>query len=200
MNGRQTIALIAPAIVLGVMYPVFQLLGHLLGNDLGWYAGLMIYWVLWGALYPSLLLSPRAVCKLVRPQKASFGALLLVAIPLVFAATGRLAGSGYDKPASWVVLALTGTALANGLFEELLWRGTYMVLFPDNLFFRFIWPSTWFGLWHLAPGSVGHPGPVARLVIGAAIFGLYLAYLAKRTNTIWWAIVAHTLAGLIAVL
>lgn len=37
------------------------------------------------------------------------------------------------------------------------------------------------------------------LMVGAVVFGLYLSYMAKKTNTIWWSIVSHTLAGIIMV-
>ncbi len=97
------------------------------------------------------------------------------------------------------MLLLLSTAFGNGFFEEVLWRGVYMQLFPENYFFRIIWPSTWFALWHYVPGSVSPSGNVIGLIIGAGFLGVYSSYLAKWTNTIWWSIVAHTLGGIIMV-
>jgi hypothetical protein len=37
------------------------------------------------------------------------------------------------------------------------------------------------------------------LMIGAGVFGFYLSYLARKTGTIWWGIVAHVVGGIIMV-
>ena len=109
-------------------------------------------------------------------------------------------GMGYEKPGLWIFLLLVSTNLGNGFFEELLWRGVYMELFPDSTLFRIVWPSIWFALWHYVPGSVSPDGNVAGLMIGAGLFGFYLSFLAKKTGTIWWSIVAHAIGGFIMIL
>jgi membrane protease YdiL (CAAX protease family) len=91
------------------------------------------------------------------------------------------------------------TSLGNGFFEEVLWRGVYMELFPDSILLRIVWPTIWFALWHYAPGSVAPDGNVLGLIIGSGVMGFYLAFLAKRTGTIWWTIVAHTIGGMIMI-
>jgi len=100
----------------------------------------------------------------------------------------------------WIFLLLLSTTFGNGFFEEVLWRGVYMKLFPGSLMFRIVWPSIWFALWHYAPGSVSSNGNIMALVIGAAFFGFYLSFLAKKTDTIWWCIVTHILGGIIMIL
>ena len=75
-----------------------------------------------------------------------------------------------------------------------------MTLFPQSLFFRIIWPSVWFALRHYAPGSVSPTGNVIGLMVGAGFFGFYLAFLAKKTDTIWWGMIAHALGGIIMIL
>lgn len=105
----------------------------------------------------------------------------------------------YKNPSVWIFLLLVSTNLGNGLFEEVLWRGTYMQLFPNSPFHRIVWPSIWFGLWHYVPGSVSPNGNVLPLMVGSALMGFYLSCLAKRTGTIWWAILAHAIGGFIMV-
>jgi len=106
----------------------------------------------------------------------------------------------YEKPDVWVFLMLLSTNFGNGFFEELLWRGVYMSVFPNSIIFRIVWPSVWFALWHYAPGSVHSDGNVIGLIIGSGLMGFYLSWLARKTDSIWWTIVMHTLGGFIMIL
>jgi len=92
------------------------------------------------------------------------------------------------------------TAFGNGLFEELLWRGVYMELFPRSIPLRFVWPTVAFALWHVAPGSVSGNANVWGFIAGAAALGVAQSLLAKRTGGVFWPIVAHAVGGLIMVL
>lgn len=198
MNTKQRIAIIAPLVLVAVMYPIFHALAAVMNDRVAWYLGLAIYWIIWGAVFPLFIIGKEEIKKLIRPQRPDKKILLLISIPLLGALAGRIILGGYEKESVWIALLLFSTPFGNGFFEEVLWRGVYLKLFPDNLFFRMIWPSIWFALWHYAPGSVSSGNP-ARLIIGAGMMGLYLSYLTKKTNTVWWAIVVHTLGGFIMV-
>ncbi len=106
-------------------------------------------------------------------------------------------GMDYGQTSLGLALLMISTAFGNGFFEEVLWRGAYMELFPQNLFFRIVWPSTWFALWHFVPSSISASSNVVALMVGSGIFGFYLSYLAWKTNTIWWSILAHMAGGVI---
>jgi len=106
----------------------------------------------------------------------------------------------YGKPTIWIWLLMLSTNPGNGFFEELLWRGVYLELFPDTILFRIVWPSIWFGLWHYAPGAISPDGNPLGLMGGSGLMGFYLSFLAERTGTLWWTVVAHTLGGLIMML
>ncbi len=201
MNSKQIIAVLMPILLIAVMYPVFQLLARRFGNTVGWYSGLAIYWFIWGFLYPVQILGKEKVLGLIQPQRFDLGAVLLASIPIVVAAVGRFQfGMQYEKATIWAWFGLLATAVGNGFFEEVLWRGTYMELFPDNTLLRIFWPSLWFGLWHYAPGSVSNEGSVLGLMVAGVFFGLLLSFLAKRTDTLWWSILSHTLAGIVMVI
>ena len=58
--------------------------------------------------------------------------------------------------------------------------------------------GSWFAIWHYAPGSVLKDN-VAGLMIGAGVMGLYLIYLTRKTNKLWWSIVTHFLGGIIMI-
>ncbi len=200
MNKKHIIAIIIPPILISFMYPIFHVLaGALVVDRIAWYLGLIIYWLIWGAAFPLWIIGKETILKLVRPQKPDKKVLILVSIPLVLAIIARfMPGMEYDKESVWILLLLLSTTFGNGFFEEVLWRGVYVKLFPNNIIFRMIWPSIWFAIWHYVPGSILH-GNVLGLIIGSGMMGLYLSYLTKKTNTLWWPIVVHVLGGIIMV-
>jgi len=198
MNLKQKIAIVTPPVLVAFMYPIFHSLAAVMNDRVAWYLGLAIYWIIWGAVFPLLIIGKEAIKTLIRPRKPDKKILLFVAIPLLGAVAGRLILGGYEKESVWIALLLFSTPFGNGFFEEVLWRGVYVNLFPDHLFYRMIWPSVWFALWHYVPGSVSSGNP-AGLMIGAGVMGLYLSYLAKKRNTVWWGIVVHIVGGFIMV-
>jgi membrane protease YdiL (CAAX protease family) len=88
-------------------------------------------------------------------------------------------------------------AAINGVLEELLWRGCYTGLFPDHAGWGVAWPSVWFAVWHVAPGSLLAGSEAMRLVAGAALLGCAFGWVAWRTGSIRWTAASHVLAGLI---
>jgi membrane protease YdiL (CAAX protease family) len=186
-----------------MMYPIFHLLQSAFKSNwrIGWYLGLVIYWILWGGLFPWLLIGKTEILKLIQPQRLTPQIFILILIPLIGAGLYRLIpGMNYEKPSIWIFLLLLSTNLGNGFFEELLWRGVYLKLFPTSIFLGMVWPTLWFALWHYIPGSVSPDGNVLGLMIGSGIMGFYLSFLARKTGTIWWTILMHTLGGLIMIL
>jgi membrane protease YdiL (CAAX protease family) len=201
-NTKQKIALIAPIFLVGVMIPVFRSLAGAFENDvIGWYLGLVSYWLTWCIVLPVCLIGGKHISEIIRPQKPNLTVILLVLFPIGMAALSKLIlGMGYSKPKLWIWLLYISTAFGNGFFEELLWRGVYLVLFPNRILFQIIWPSIWFALWHYAPGSVSANANPLGLIIGAGMFGFLLSFLAKKTGTVWWGIVAHALGGMVIII
>jgi membrane protease YdiL (CAAX protease family) len=201
MNHKQIITLLAPILILITMYPTFQLLSTRLGETWGWYLGLTLYWVTWGLIFPLLMIGKGSILELLRPQPVTWKLAGLVLFPVVMAVVFKFAtGTEYQKHAPWVLLLYLSTTLGNGLFEEILWRGTYLELFPDQAVFRILWSSVWFGLWHYAPGSVSSTGNPLGLMLGSGFMGLYLGWLANWTGSIWWTALAHFLGGILMVI
>ena len=107
MSGKQKIALISPLILIGVMYPVFQLLSGALGETIGWYLGLVTYWLIWGAIFPWLMIGKESIRGMIQPQKLNTNVFLLVLFPLLMAGLYRfIPGMEYEKPSVWVFLLL----------------------------------------------------------------------------------------------
>lgn len=205
IDRKQIIAIVTPPILLASMYPVFQFLAGSIENDrIAWYLGLASYWLIWGSIFPLLLIGFQNVKKLIKPKKISKRVLLLLTIPLVGAIGAKFVpGMGeYEKATFLIAVLVVSSAFGNGFFEELLWRGVYINLFPTNLFYRMIWPGIWFGLWHYIPVAIGTSDMTALIgmMVGPMMMGFYFSYLTHMTKTVWWSIVAHTIGGLIMVL
>ena len=201
MDSKRKIALFSPLVLIPTMFLIYRALAAVFGETLGWYLGFFPYWILWCGLFPLWLLGRDKLRRLIAPQRLTRLVLLLLAVPILGAAAYRLVpGMDYGQGSFWLVLMILSTSFGNGFFEEVYWRGVYLALFPKSVLHQIVWPSIWFALWHYAPGSVSADGSVVGLMIGSGFFGLYLAFLARRTGAIWWSIVAHTVGGLIMAL
>jgi membrane protease YdiL (CAAX protease family) len=206
LTGKQRIAIGAPLVLMATMYPAFRLLdaafGDRLDGYLGWFLGLATYWIVWGAGFSLWILGPSRIRRLLRPRRPTARVLGLIAFPVVMAgAVLLIPGMEYEALSGGVLLLLLSTTVGNGLFEETLWRGVYLELFPERRFWRVGWASVWFGLWHVIPVSVNAETfvEVIPTVVGSMLFGLYLAFLARRTDSVWWPMVAHLLGGIVMV-
>ena len=201
IDRNRIIAIFTPLVLIGAMVPVFRLFSGLFEQSIiGWYLGLIVYWLTWCTIVPLWLIGKKRLLEIIRPQKPNLTVVLLVLFPAGMAAAAKpLTGMGYGKPDPWIWLLYVSTAFGNGFFEELLWRGVYMELFPDRIFFRIVWPGICFALWHYAPGSVSANSNTLALIVGAGLFGFLLAFLAKRTGSTWWCAVAHVLGGLVMI-
>ena len=201
---RPLVAL-APVALLAVTYPAFRgadaVFGDAVGGQLAWFVGMSVYWAVWGLAFSVWVLGRRRTWDLIRPRRATPQALGHVALFTALAAAVRflVPGMEYTKATTGAAVLLAISPFANGVFEELFWRGVFLATFSGNLWLRVVWPSVMFGLWHLVPASISPEGPHVAMVIGPTLMGLYLAWLSKRTGTIWWAILAHTLGGLVMI-
>lgn len=206
LTGKQRIAIGAPLVLMATMYPAFRLLdaafGEGLDGYLGWFLGLMAYWIVWGAGFSLWMLGPSRIRRLLRPRRPTARVLGLIAFPVLMAgAVLLIPGMGYESLSAGVLILLLSTTVGNGVFEELLWRGVYLELFRERRFWRVGWASIWFGLWHVIPVSVNAEtfSEVVPMVAGSMLFGFYLAFLAGKTDSVWWPMMAHLLGGIVMV-
>ena len=198
LTTEQKAMLAAPPVLIGTMYVAFQQLADRLGFPLGYLVGFGLYWVVWCFALPTAVLGPRRVAALFLPGRVSFAQLgtttqaLLwwpVAFPLVFAFLPRIAAASVP-----IVLASVALGIIIGITEELLWRGVYVTLFPDNFWLNTIYPSVAFGLWHLCPLSTlpsRYPGGAVSFAAYSMALGLSYAHYARKTRSIAWCTVSH---------
>jgi membrane protease YdiL (CAAX protease family) len=154
-----------------------------------------MYWGVCGALTLALLTREEIAGLLAdrRPRlgpHATLGAALICWPPIGTIVTRFLPEVGDSSAA--VIATTAGIALTNAAFEELLWRGVFITLWPDSRWLGWLWPAIGFGVWHFAP-QVIHPaamGPVAYVAAATAL-GLSWGWVAYRTGSIRWVGVSH---------
>jgi hypothetical protein len=192
--------LLAPPVLLGTTYFAFKGLAARLGPARGYLAGFLFYWICWCFLLPLLTVGLGGLREMFRAPQPLFGkpnwlgVFLLVGPPLVMYLTRFPAEVQGASPKIIIYSALF--ALANGTMEEVFWRGAYITTFPDNWLWAVLYPSLWFGLWHLSPQAV-YPSEMQGGAIAFALMsiplGLVWGWVAWTTGSIRWTVVAHIL-------
>jgi membrane protease YdiL (CAAX protease family) len=199
-KGKLLAGIIAPPILMLVMFLIYTLFGVIFGSEIGWYLGLSVYWILCGLLFSTWLIGFEEIKKLSSPRKFKIKLIPLIAFPVVMAFVfSYISKTEYNKVNLLGLILLIITPFGNGIFEEILWRGVYMELYPNNNFLRIIYSTIWYALFHFASGSLSSNPNILGLVIGSAFFGIYLAILTKWTGTIWWSIICHILGGFVMI-
>jgi hypothetical protein len=195
---KRVTLIVTPWVLLLTTYLVYQGAVRALGPQLGYLTGFLFYWFGWCFGLSFLILGLEGVLSLFRDRRPRFtskrwlGVLLLLS-PLLVA-------YGYEFPRVLsqatlpIVLTSALISLINGTAEELLWRGVYSRVFPDNLWWGYLYPAFGFAIWHFAPQSVfpsSRPGASLSLVAFALFLGLVWGWIAYRTQSVRWTTLAH---------
>ena len=197
---RKFALLLAPWLLLASTMTVFRRLAARLGPRRGYFGGFLFYWVFWCLLLPMWVLGPRRLPTLFRARAAPSSRpkrsdLLLLAVP---PAVGYSLAFPHALPRAdkKIVLASALQALINASAEELLWRGTYLAVFPKSLALGYLYPTVGFAVWHYAPQVVfpsRYPGGATAFVASAGLFGLLWGRVAYRDGTIGRSLISHVL-------
>jgi hypothetical protein len=200
LTSKQKIALSVSPVLVAIMFFVFQGLALLIGRDLAWYVGLFIYWVVFCIIFPILLIGKEKALSKFRYRATTFLNWMIVAAPVIFTLIGVFFVLDNVERTLTESLVWIGMGIGNGVFEEILWRGTYSELFPNSELFGWLWPSFWFSIWHFAPGSLSQNHSVVMLVGGALFYGLCWGWVSYRTKSILLTSGSHFLSGIVQLL
>jgi membrane protease YdiL (CAAX protease family) len=204
-NSVQYVLIIAPAVLLVTTYLLFYYSSTTLGREKAYLLGFLFYWLVWCFLLPLCTVGKQGLKEMLstpRPlfgQPAWLGIILLIGPPLLLFFT-TFPTSICGATSAFVIYSAM-YAVANGAFEEILWRGTYIVAFDGHLIWSYLYPSLWFGLWHLSP-QVVEAGTVTRETLGFALvsitLGLTWGWVARTSGSIRYTALAHMLLNFAA--
>jgi membrane protease YdiL (CAAX protease family) len=107
-------------------------------------------------------------------------------------------GRDFLRASPTLILIAIPAATINGLCEEILWRGLYVSLFPDNFWLAIAFPAIGFALWHLAPLQVISEGGKSAFVLSTFFLGLAYGWIALQTGSALWTALSHSLSGILA--
>jgi membrane protease YdiL (CAAX protease family) len=198
-RAARVIALTLPVTLPVAMTGVFRLGGHRLGPQLGYVAGFAAYWATCLGVAAAILGPGRALDLVVRgsteaparpPTRAD---TVLLAWPVAGAVTTRMLPELRTATAVDVA-TIAAVAQLNAVAEELLWRGVYPDLWPDDPRLGWVWPAIGFGAWHLAPQAI-HPASMgrARYAVASTALGLSWGRVAWRTRSLRWTTLSHVI-------
>ena len=196
----QTILLIVPPILLVTTYVTYGLLEELLGSVNGYLGGFLFYWIVWCGILPVLLLGFKQIRNMFNDPEHRFGkpriiGLIFLAGPFVAPFFSMFLLKIGEASLS-IIFVSALFAIVNGTMEELLWRGTFVTAFPKSWLWSYLYPSIWFGYWHLSPQVIfpsQMPGGAIGFATMSIFMGLTFGWVAKKTNSIRWTVFAHIL-------
>ncbi len=121
-KNKRLAGIIAPPILMLAMFLIYTLFGIIFGNEVGWYLGLFVYWMLCGLLFSIWLIGFEKIKQLSVPRKLKLKLIPLIIFPVLMAFIFRyFSGTEYNKINILGALLLVITAFGNGIFEEILW-------------------------------------------------------------------------------
>jgi len=199
-NKKQIILLAAPPVLLVTTYLAYSSLAAWLEPVRGYLGGFLFYWILWCGLLPLLVVGPNGLREMFKDVRPRFGrpawlGLLFLIGPFVAPFFTMFLPHVQDITPT-ILLYSVLFAITNGTFEEVLWRGLYVTIFPDRWLWSYWYPSIWFGYWHLSPQVVfpsDMPGGPFAFATMSIFMGLVFGWVAKKTGSIRWTTVAHIL-------
>ena len=195
---RRTAALAAPIMLVFSMYGFFQAFNRRWHAPLDYLLSFIVYWVFWCLLFPFLLLGGiRPILGLFQPFPPFIDLtwqtqILLwwpVIFPLFFVFINRI-----RRANGKILLVSILLGIIIGLTEEILWRGVYTRIFPNNIWLNLVYPSLMFALWHLAPLSITPnrmPGGRLSFIVYAFLLGVTYTITVYQTGSIAWCTISH---------
>lgn len=204
-NTAQYALILAPAALLLTTFFMFRYLSTTIGKEKAYLFGFLFYWLVWCLLLPLFTVGKEGLKEMLSTPSPLFGQPAWLGIVLLIGPPLLLYISTFPSSIKGATLAFiiysAMYAVANGAFEEILWRGTYIVAFDGHIIWGYLYPSIWFGLWHLSP-QVVEAGTVTRETLGFALIsitlGLTWGWVARTSGSVRFTALAHMLLNFAA--
>ncbi len=202
LKQKQSIRFLAPPLIVLSNIVIFQLCKLWWGATWGYLIGFFYYWMCWCILFSIWFIGFRNVKNLYHLGMCFITNRLWVILPLLLIfpiVTLMLSFLPYFNEAGITVILLALVfALINGTLEELLWRGALIAAYPTNTWVDYIYPTFFFGAWHIAPELV-LPNPLSggllSFIGGALVMGFTWGWIAWCSYSILLTTFAHVLTN-----
>jgi membrane protease YdiL (CAAX protease family) len=203
LTGKQKTLIVVPPALLASTYIVFRTINQWIGPKTGYLAGFIFYWAFWCTLIPILTIGVEGIKTLFKSPTNPFGeppwlGLAFILFP-VLASFSSFSINKLQDASTLIVVVSIVFSIVNGTLEEVFWRGTYSTIFQDNWLTGILYPSIWFGLWHLSPQVIypsAMPGGPIAFSFMAILLGLPMGWVANKTGSIRWVVISHILLDL----
>ena len=150
-----------PIVLIPTAALVFEGLSKIMGKEAGYLLGFLFYWTIWCLLVPLIYLGKDGFLSLLvdkSPLLSRPNWLAAVIWVLIILVTLVMYGKNFVRAPLTLILIAIPAATINGICEELLWRGLYVRVFPDNIWLEILFPSIGFAFWRLAPRQIFSDG------------------------------------------
>jgi len=195
------LALAIPILLLPSTAFVFSIAVKKFEREKGYLIGFLFYWTIWCLLIPlfitgwdgflSLFVDKTPLLSPPNWLVAALWAFITLVSTLIY-------GKAFLHASPTLIFIAIPAATINGFCEEILWRGLYIHMFPENFWLAIIIPSIGFALWHLVPLSVFSDGNKWSFVLSTFFLGLAYGFIAYKTGSATWTAISHGLNGILA--
>ena len=202
-SSKKLFLLILPFLLSPSTILVFVPISRRLNAELGYVLGFLFYWIIWCILVPLFILKREGIVSLFREEYPLFQKsnwlpavllVLIIVITIIMYPLIRL----LTAPVSLLIIAIP-VAIVNGICEELLWRGMYIKIFPNNMFLGIVYPAIGFACWHISPQLVfPAKNGILPFVISTLFLGVSYGWISYRTKSIKWNAISHSIGGILA--
>ena len=190
-----------PFVLLPSTALVFVNASSLLGREWGYILGFLFYWTVWCVIIPLILLGKNGYLSLFVDKTPIFSQgnrLVVVLFIFISLVTLMLYGKDFIQAPLTLIMVSIPVAIINGVCEELLWRGLYIKIFPDNAWLAILFPTIGFALWHLVPVQIFSVEDKLAFVLSTFLLGLAYGWIAFKTGSAKWTAISHSLNGILA--
>lgn len=197
----QLVLLCVPPILCVSMLLLMPFLTNIIGKTAGYIIGFCIYWFVFCVPFSLYIGLKKIYCHKSDIGKAESNVLKSIAfLPCI--ATFFVVIKEFATIAGFKVLIIALLfAITNGTFEEMFWRGAFNRAFNNKIFLAYIYPTIFFGIWHIAlyyAEGIEYQGGFASLVGGSFFMGLLWGWVAYKTKSIKAITIAHILTNFFA--
>lgn len=206
INKKQVFLLWSTLFLCGIMICIVPLFTTILGKTIGYIAAFGVYWFVFCIPISIYVTGGVKELKTIYSMKSEMPKVIRIChyflafipcIAIFFVVFIKVVPQTTIKVLSISLFF----ALINAPIEELFWRGVYNRIFDNKIFFGYLYPAIFFGIWHIGlylVKGIEYQGGFISLVGGAAFMGWLWGWIAYKTKSIKITSVAHIVVNFFA--